>query len=230
MKRSIVLLLLAGVALATPAAAADFPVTKPVTSPVRVQNWTGFYAGVNAGYGWGGYDVDVLAGGTTVASVGFDLDGFLGGGQVGFNIQSGAFVWGGEADIQASWMEGSRTFALPGPIALGIKVEVPWFATARLRAGIANGPSLFYVTGGLIHAKGEATATLLGLSVSASDKRTGWTAGLGYEAMVDPNWSWKAEYLYFDLGDETTAVGGVAARESATGHIVRVGLNFRFGS
>jgi outer membrane immunogenic protein len=112
------------------AMAADLPrrAAPPVFAPVPVFTWTGFYVGVNAGYGWGDDDngffggtgaltVDVAPG--VVAPVtaapfsaipatggfggGGNRDGFVGGAQVGFNYQftpGSGFVVGVEADIQ----------------------------------------------------------------------------------------------------------------------------------
>ncbi len=87
--------LAAGAALLslTPAAfAADMPVAQqPMDAVVQEASfdWTGFYVGVYGGFGWG--DVDV--GGAES-----DVEGGLAGGTVGYNIQSGNFVYGIEAD------------------------------------------------------------------------------------------------------------------------------------
>ena len=108
----------------------------PVFAPIPVFTWTGFYVGVNAGYGWGNSDdntcfgcfgggvvtVDTTPGGATVAPLalpsgalfqgtngGGNRDGFVGGAQVGFNYQftpGSGFVVGVEADIQ--WLGGDN--------------------------------------------------------------------------------------------------------------------------
>jgi outer membrane immunogenic protein len=118
------------------AMAADLPRrAPPVFVPIPVFTWTGFYVGVNAGYGWSNSDdntclgcfggvttVDTTPGGLTVAPValpsgafgfpggnGGNRDGFVGGAQVGFNYQftpGSGFVVGVEADIQ--WMGGDN--------------------------------------------------------------------------------------------------------------------------
>ncbi len=113
-------LLLSSVALlgfTAGAMAADLPprAAPPVFAPVPLFTWTGFYVGVNAGYGWssdnnnndcfgcfgGAVTVDTTPGGATVAPLalstgdfGFagnnnngNRDGFVGGAQVGFNYQ-----------------------------------------------------------------------------------------------------------------------------------------------
>ena len=63
--------------------------------------WTGFYVGVNAGYGWNTNDsnsfFDPVFG---VVSGGGSDGGFVGGGQIGYNYQFGQFVIGLETDIQ----------------------------------------------------------------------------------------------------------------------------------
>ena len=73
--------------------------------------WTGFYAGINAGYGFGNdnnattvgqvaINNATLADGARPANVGLRPEGFIGGGQIGYNWQTGAWVTGFEADIQ----------------------------------------------------------------------------------------------------------------------------------
>ena len=79
---------------------------------------------------------------------------------------------------------------------------------------------------------------VIGLVVSGSDRsvETGCTVGAGIEHAFGANWSAKLEYLYYDLGDTNTALilafppgPNVAnARFENDGHIVRVGLNYKF--
>ena len=77
---------------------------------------------------------------------------------------------------------------------------------------------------------------------SASDTRVGWTASGGVEWMFAPNWSVKAEYLYYDLGsvdaNYVVLINDTASGLNATfngqasvdfkGHIARVGVNWHF--
>lgn len=65
-------------------------------------DWSGVYIGVQAGYGWGDNDYSALG-----SAADFDSDGFVGGLTVGANWQSGAFVYGVEADISYSNIDGS---------------------------------------------------------------------------------------------------------------------------
>jgi len=78
---------------------------------------------------------------------------------------------------------------------------------------------------------------------SFSNTRVGWTAGGGIEWLFAPNWSVKAEYLYYDLGSVTYGLsplqnfnsagtlftsGSPFSRTRFTGNIVRAGLNYHF--
>src|ERR1700716_2841063 len=106
------------------ASAADLaarPYTKAPPALVEVYNWTGFYIGGNVGYSWGrSRDTSTLT--NTAGTVLFtsidrsDLNGFVGGGQIGHNWQVQNWVWGLEADIQGTDEHGSRAFTCPTAI------------------------------------------------------------------------------------------------------------------
>lgn len=66
-------------------------------------NWTGFYAGVHAGYGLGGTEWQILN---------IRTDGALGGIQAGYNQQIGNLLLGIEADISFSGIKGNRTVSI----------------------------------------------------------------------------------------------------------------------
>jgi outer membrane immunogenic protein len=67
--------------------AADLPRSKPVYAPVSTAftHWTGFYIGDNLGYGWASATADFSVGGASFASVTNNLNGVLGGAQLGYN-------------------------------------------------------------------------------------------------------------------------------------------------
>src|SRR6185503_17792061 len=161
-------ILLASVALfgfAGAASAADLPVRAappaPIIAAVPVFTWTGFYVGVNAGYGWNAND-SITVGGLT-----FDLDdegGFVGGAQAGYNYQIGSFVVGLEGDIQYADFGGDDRFDFDGDGILDDDFNTSdWFGTVRARAGVAFDRALIYATGGFAFA----------------DNATGWTVGGG---------------------------------------------------
>src|ERR671919_96333 len=71
--------------------AADLPRSKPVYAPVSTAftHWTGFYIGGNVGYGWASAETDFSVGGSAFASATNNLNGVLGGAQLGYNWQTG---------------------------------------------------------------------------------------------------------------------------------------------
>src|ERR1700687_4160923 len=99
--------------------AADLPVYTKAPPYVATYNWTGFYLGGNIGYGWGRSDTTAslndpggVPPGIALAAVNpiFNLDGVIGGGQVGYNWQTGNWVFGIEADFQATGQSGNTSF------------------------------------------------------------------------------------------------------------------------
>jgi outer membrane immunogenic protein len=223
---------------AAPALSADLPVkAQPIVkAPVLAPySWTGWYIGANAGYGVGeGYG--------TYAGPAFETfnampAGGFGGGQLGYNYQFpsgflGSFVIGAETDIQGAGMSDKRTCLLgciPASFAM-IDSRLNWFGTTRARVGLATGPVLSYVTGGVAYGDIETGITTPAGSVTASTTKTGWTWGAGIEAALGGNWTAKAEYLYLDFGSASAAslaTGSLNVKNQE--QLFRGGLNYRFG-
>jgi outer membrane immunogenic protein len=226
---TLALLSSAAVFAAGAATAADMPVKAP-PRPAMVApafSWTGFYIGVNAGYGWGEPD------GTFAGLVpnGFDMSGWLAGGQVGFNYQfpGSGFVIGIEADYQWAGIEGDATVFPAFTVA---SAELDRFGTVRGRVGFAWDRFMIYGTGGW--AFGAHTEVTLGFPffVTGSATLSGWTAGGGIEWAFAPNWSAKLEYLHLELDNKNffgplICVGGCGAGLDVD--LVRLGVNWRFG-
>lgn len=218
------------VMLSAPAFAADLgSVHTPVYSaPPAAYDWTGAYVGVNAGGGFGGNATGQVGPITLQGTAG----GFLGGGTIGYNYQMGRFVIGAEGDF--GWSNiGNETKIGIGGFGATIKAQTNWLATARARLGWTPwDTALIYVTGGGAFADMDVGASLApGGSISQSRTHTGWTVGAGFEtALGHSNWTFKAEYLYADLGSEryfaNFVPGGIKTKLDT--HIVRVGLNYRF--
>lgn len=199
-----------------------------------VYNWTGFYIGVNGGYGWGGQDpFNLLTNRFDAFSVPFS--GGVFGGTAGAQIQSGHVVMGVEADIDWANINGSATVTptvggIPVPAgAASLTTNVDSISTARMRVGYAQENWLFYTTGGLallgakttVSTEGglACTTTLLSAACSGTDYRLGAAAGAGLEYGITRSLSAKFEYLYI----------GAASLEVSHLNVVRAGLNFRFG-
>ncbi|MBR1152663.1 hypothetical protein [Bradyrhizobium sp. JYMT SZCCT0428] len=83
-------------------------------------NWTGFYVGLNGGYSWGRARHSVDPGATfAITTFGHNVDGGLGGAQIGYNCQlDRTWVIGLEADIQGTGERGQSRDQL-GSIRVG---------------------------------------------------------------------------------------------------------------
>lgn len=197
----------------------------PVYSPTPAASWSGFYAGLNAGYGWGTLTRQPAGGGAKVEN---NTGGATLGGQVGYNMDMGGFVLGAEADLQ--WSGISHTQDIPGTGSF--KSSVDFFGTLRGRAGMAFGQVMPYVTAGVAAGRGSASVTNgAGVTTSQSATHMGWTIGAGLEAQATENITFKAEYLYVDLGTQTYAgplagLGGIDAGQRFS--VVRAGINYKF--
>lgn len=224
------MLLVAALTLAAgaPALAADLPppVAPPPQAPATyvpmaapIFSWTGFYLGINGGYGFGTGD---FSSGTSVSSV----DGFLVGGTVGANYQMGSFVVGVEGDLDWNDIDGTNSTTC-NPGAGGCEVKSNWLGTGRVRAGWAWDRILFYGTGGA--AFGNVEGGNIGGPFD-SGTQVGWTAGAGIEGALTPNWTARVEYLYVDLGNFTctaNCLGGGTL--NLTENVIRVGVDYKFG-
>ena len=214
-------------------------------------NWSGFYAGLNAGYArsttvWNDLDGFETSGGTDVNE---STNGFIGGGQVGYNWQFRHAVFGIETDFQyLSNSQNTRLFALPpGNVGPTFHDAIQWLGTVRGRAGVAIDNVLTYLTAGLAYGKAQHTLTDQFFNVDPNfdlnSTKVGFTAGAGAEYALDPRWSIKAEVLYVDLGKTSATITGIAQSTPpgnptiSTGRfdildtmwIIRAGVNYKFG-
>ena len=211
------------------AIAADIPARMPTKAPVMVRgyNWSGWYIGIQGGYGWGRSSFTDT--GTGVSTGDFDVDGGLVGGTLGVNWQAPGSQWvfGLEGDGSWSGMRGSTTVGcVPG-----CETRNNWLATFRGRIGYAFDRVLPYVTGGL--AAGDIEANITGFPTQ-SDTRVGWTVGAGVEWAIAGPWTAKVEYLYADLDKMSCGLASCPVVIGPTdvtldANIFRAGVNYRFG-
>jgi outer membrane immunogenic protein len=237
-------------AFSTGALAADLPARVPVKAPAPVVvpwSWTGFYIGINAGVAWHRAEFTDLGdqfGSGFAFPVGTKFwspktAGFTGGGQIGYNFQSGSVVYGLEADM--NWVDAktSGTFTSPifSPSQIAATTKLDWMATVRGRLGVTlSPPTLVYITGGLAVGHFEDRWDFVGATTPHfnSDKtRTGWTVGGGIEHMFARNWTAKIEALYANFGDWTVnspPVGSSVYRSRFEHEVltVRAGLNWKW--
>jgi outer membrane immunogenic protein len=214
-----------GLVAAGAASAADLPSRKgPVVAPIYapIFTWTGFYVGANAGYAWGQIDSTNLG----VIPQFKDPDGFVGGGQIGYNYQIGQWVVGLEADFQGADLK-ATTGALNG---FSASNELNWFGTVRGRVGYAFDRFLPYVTGGFAYGQVKNKITAPTFVYSDDNVQYGWTLGAGLEYAFTNNLSAKVEYLYVDLDKESLNVPGgtFTSKVETKFSVVRAGLNYKF--
>lgn len=190
----------------------------PVIVPPPIYNWTGLYIGINGGGGFG-----TAGASTAFGSTSFDTSGGLVGGTLGYNIQTGPWVWGLEGDIDWTNLGGSASPA----VCAGCSIKNSWLGTVRGRLGYAVDRFMPYITGGL--AVGDLKLSVPGFA-GTNTTRTGWTIGGGAELALGGNWTAKAEYLYVDLGSASCSAAecGIPGTASFRTNIVRAGLNYRF--
>lgn len=202
-----ILLMAAALAMfAMPAKAADIraPVYKAPVAAAPVYNWSGFYIGAHGG--WGKADTDwffpfadpfnLVAGDTTSNKA----DGWLAGGQVGFNWQSGPWVFGIEGTW--AWSDMEEKFQSPFNVNVDFYSWADSIYTVTGRLGYAWNNWLLYGKGGFASAeigtKIQNRVTLVSWDHGA--RHDGWIAGVGLEYMLTPNWIFGVEYNYMDLG------------------------------
>ncbi len=186
--------LLAGISAA---AAGDIVTYEPTPapaaySPTAAADWTGPYVGAVGGYGWGG------------GSIGHD--GWIGGAYGGYNFQlTPNWVVGLEGDVTATGKKGSSG---------ATTVSNPWNATVRGRLGYSMDRYLLYGTGGVAFGGVKVTG-----GPTESTTQTGWTAGVGIEALLTERVTGRIEARHTDLGTS-------ALSYDSNDIMVGLGLNF----
>lgn len=185
--------------------------------------WTGPYIGAFGGYTW--LDAHGEFGGDDITDGG-PVDGFLLGGQIGYNKQIDSAVLGLEADL--AYSDASGTVDAEGESA---SVDLNYLATIRGRAGIVLGESdrtLLFATAGL--AIGDFDVDFEGDSVG--NTHLGVVVGAGLEHMVTDNISIKAEYNYMKFESKGLDFDGDGDSEgeniSYDGHVIKLGVDFHF--
>ena len=238
--------------------AADMAMKAAPYAPAPVANWTGFYIGGHVGAGWGTTEATVT--GFSAAGLGafpFDLplaqvsrSGFLGGGQIGYNFQSGSAVFGVQGDFAGLDVKGTA----PCIVAFSCTSKSDWLATVSGRIGaVVADRALIYAKGGAawmnsthsLKASDLAGVVIPGIGgtqlTSQESTSWGWLVGMGAEYMITQNWSAFIEYNYieFDKKNEafnlnTGAIFGPGPAFAAnvdlksTLSIAKVGVNYKF--
>jgi outer membrane immunogenic protein len=150
------------------------------------------------------------------------------GAGLGYNWQFQSWVFGLETDLAFASIDGSSQTCGVSPHQCGTKLDS--LGTVRVNLGPSWDRYWLYATGGLAYGEVHAWDSLFG--VAGSNMRTGWTAGVGIQAMLMANWSVKFEYLHVDLGTATQfdILANVPERVSYNADIFRVGVTYQFNS
>ena len=210
--------------------------TAIIALPVAVaaQDWSGLYGGFTFGYGLG----DANHTFSNAAPAGNSSpEGVMIGGFMGYAVQNGNTVWGGEIDIETSNYEGSY-INTTGATSQGV-IKGNWQGSVRGVLGFAgamgNKPTLYYATAGW--AVGDFDF-LGGPSAPVppgggySERLNGWTAGIGMDVEIAPNTALRAEYRYTDFGTASNVLAptfpAVTMPVDVTQHALRLGVRFNF--
>ncbi|MGO9358612.1 MAG: outer membrane protein [Xanthobacteraceae bacterium] len=234
---------------AVSASAADLaprPYTKAPVLVSPVYDWSGFYVGLNGGYGWSDYGVSNFTTGVALGSQ--TATGGVAGGQFGWRTQSGWLVWG--LDFQGDWasLKGSGAGGLAGGgnnniqfnlFPLTINSKMSDFGIIAATAGYAANNVLFYAKAGAAFTTQTFTSVTAGGFVFDGQTETRWGAalGAGIEYGITANWTVALEYDHLFMGsvDDSMLAGGVGPavtrvlRISQDVDLVTARINYKFG-
>ncbi len=226
----------------------------PVYPPVKAApgyDWTGAYVGAQGGYGFGHKEWPDFVDPTIPGSGKFDVNGWLAGGNGGFNVQSGVFVFGVEGEWMWTGIKGGQSIVQDfGGVSAHTTID--WLAIASARVGFVAGDRLLvYGKGGVAiasekHSLTETQTTagvLTGIAdVTAKSVHSGAVAGVGAEYALGGNWSVKGEYDYIKMipqnftgvGTQTfVPVGSLQVFQQFSKmnqdlHVFKLGVNYHF--
>jgi outer membrane immunogenic protein len=223
--------------------AADLPTKKgppPAPQPAPY-SWTGFYGGLEGGYGWGQENDNFSA------ATGYPLDhigisGAIGGVDVGYDQQFGTFVVGVGANLEASGLSGKKSYGFfdEGNGISSLSVRNTWQAALLGRAGVAFDRLLVYGAAGVAFADDREKSTIIdpGYPLAAYGDQTktlvGWTIGLGADYAVDAHWILTSELRYASFGrgnysiTDTLGAGTVNYKAGFDETLLQVGIRYKF--
>ena len=218
---------IAALGAAQVANAADLPrrtsatAPAPYAAPVPVFTWSGPYAGLNFGYGFGSFS-------NTFGKA----DGGLIGATLGYNYQVGQAVFGLEGDYDYNGAKNSNMLAGRGLGTSSARTtgKISDMLTARARAGYAVDRALLFVTGGYAGATVKTTVVdpSIPASFANSSWRNGYALGGGLEYAFTQNVSAKAEYIYTSFSNKTQLAAPWTTNVGEHQSLVRGGVNYRF--
>jgi outer membrane immunogenic protein len=170
--------LLVAMPLSAASAAGKAP-PPPPQSPV--DGWTGFYAGMEVGGVFGASNqIDNGPFGFGPTTPGYKVTGALAGGTVGYNWQTGNWVWGLEGDMSWTNVSGGAHEMAPFATSTFVDTKENWLATGRGRLGWSTANNiLFYATGGIAAASVKADIVQNAGALTLTEAQTRWGGAIG---------------------------------------------------
>jgi len=217
-----------------PVGPAPMPPAMYAPAPPPTYTWTGFYLGIDGGYGFGQESVSISCtpGPCAPAPGSLTLTGYEGGGHAGFNFQRGVWVGGLEIDIGTTGIKGTSSVSATSfgtTTTTSATGTFDYLASARARIGVAPYETLLiYGTGGVagtrVSVAGTSTSVTPGpfgststLTSNTPTSLLGWVAGVGVEASLAnvgaPDVLVRVEDLFYDFGTQ----GSTSSSFSCTG-------------
>ncbi len=192
-------------------------------------NFEGFYVGGQAGYSIINVDVTTSAG-----SADDDMDGFGGGGYVGFGGTNGALYGSIEAEVGYDGANYDESISVPGVGSASLDLEAGLTYGVGFRVGaVVDDKLLVYGRFGWVRTNGDldlqVTLTGIGSASSSGDEDfDGLRFGGGVEGMLADNIGIRGEYTYTIYEDETVNILGVPVEFDNSQHLFRVGVAWYF--
>jgi outer membrane immunogenic protein len=195
----------------------------PVATDIsqRGFEWTGGYAGIQAGYGWldGTFDAGAAAPGTDPLEG--DLDGGTLGLFAGYNHQfNNNVVLGIDANVDYNWNDTTMSSVFGD-----VDGKAEWQGSVRGRLGYAVDRALIYVAAGYVGTRAEADNATLG---SASETFHGYTVGAGVDYALTDRVFGRLDYRFNDFGSKDLDFSGTAVDSDLSQHSVKLGVGVKF--
>ena len=236
MRKQLLLSAAISVIAASAALAADLPsrtsapsFEAPVEAPIAF-NWTGFYAGLNGGYGWNSSSWQSV-GAPAFTNFSNNAGGFVGGVTAGYNYQINQFVVGIEGNAEYSGVRASG--ACGAVVGSNCKTKQSWIGDLDGKIGIGIDRALIYATGGVGFTDYSFSSPTPAPAMSwAGGSRVGWTLGAGMDYAITNNWVAGVTYKYYDFGTQTqnSSPAGTNVKFRETENTLLGRVMYKFGA
>ncbi len=196
-------------------------------------DWSGLYLGGHLAYGRGRTDNTFSdpapqRGGSRFGSL-------FGGLQAGYNyVLPSGWLLGVEADASfPNFLEDGLVAAYSTARGTNVTDQFDYLATIRGRVGYTFDRLMIFGTGGIAWSQTSVVETpgVVNDQDKVMARRTGWSAGGGFEYALAPDWSVKVDYLYNKFRTASGTLPSGARFESRVDlQAVRLGLNYKIGA